>query len=198
MAQFIGKDGKLIIRPYVPTSETHVNGSWDLVIKRYETGVMSSHIHSLQVGDSLAVKVHCIARRRIWIDPHAAIDPQYPQQQGRQLTKVNFIFANVTPDDIILKDVLDDLIKIHPDQFKVTYVISKPPEGYEGVTGHVSAEWIKKAIPEIGSEGNKVFVCGPPGFMKAISGEKGPNYTQGDVSGALKNLGLTNEQVFKF
>lgn len=83
-------------------------------------------------------------------------------------TKVNFIFANVTPDDIILKDELDQLAKEHPDQFKITYVISRPPEGWQGETGRVNADMIKRLIPEIGSEGDKVFVCGPPGMTLII------------------------------
>ena len=35
-------------------------------------------------------------------------------------------------------------------------------------------------------------------MMAAVSGSKGPNYTQGEVEGVLKELGLTSEQVFKF
>jgi len=35
-------------------------------------------------------------------------------------------------------------------------------------------------------------------MMVAVSGPKGPNYTQGEVSGALQELGLTIEQVYKF
>jgi len=35
-------------------------------------------------------------------------------------------------------------------------------------------------------------------MMKTVSGSKGPNFTQGDVDGALKELGLTNELVFKY
>jgi len=35
-------------------------------------------------------------------------------------------------------------------------------------------------------------------MMKSVSGPKGPNFTQGDVGGALLELGLTNDNVFKF
>ncbi len=43
-----------------------------------------------------------------------------------------------------------------------------------------------------------VLVCGPPPMMNAISGNKAPDYTQGVLSGALKDLGYVEEQVFKF
>jgi len=35
-------------------------------------------------------------------------------------------------------------------------------------------------------------------MMKTVSGDKGPKFTQGEVDGALKELGLTSDTVFKF
>ena len=43
-----------------------------------------------------------------------------------------------------------------------------------------------------------IFVCGPPPMMKAISGDKAPDYTQGPVGGALKDLGYSEDMVYKF
>lgn len=48
-----------------------------------------------------------------------------------------------------------------------------------------------------------VFVCGPPGMMKAVSGDKvrdevKKTMTQGPLTGILKDLGYTETQVFKF
>jgi cytochrome-b5 reductase len=77
-------------------------------------------------------------------------------------TKINLIFANVTPEDIILKEELDAYAKAHPDRFKVTYVVDKAVDGWKGPTGYVNAELIKKYIPEITASSNKAFVCGPP------------------------------------
>ncbi|KAF9904441.1 Triose-phosphate Transporter [Lobosporangium transversale] len=172
---------------------------------------MSSHIHNLKVGDTLSVKGP-ISKYPLKVNQHKSIaliaggSGLTPILQliysilhdKEDVTKINFIFANVTPDDIILKDVLDELVKTHPDQLKVTYVVSRPPaEGWIGETGRVNAEMIRRHVPEIGTEGNKVFVCGPPGMMNAISGPKNPDLTQGELIGALKDLGLTSEQVFK-
>jgi cytochrome-b5 reductase len=77
-------------------------------------------------------------------------------------TKINLIFANVTPEDIILKDELDAYAKSYPDRFKVTYVVDKAVDGWKGPTGYVNAEMIKKYIPEVGTGNTKVFICGPP------------------------------------
>lgn len=77
-------------------------------------------------------------------------------------TKINLLFANNTAKDIILKDELEALAAAHPDRFKITYVIDAAAEGWTGETGYITADLIKKHLPEAGSVGNKVFVCGPP------------------------------------
>lgn len=59
----------------------------------------------------------------------------------------------------------------------------------EKVLGNI----LPKPSPDV-----KVFVCGPPGMMKAISGPKAPDYSQGEVDGVLKNLGYTKDNVYKF
>lgn len=47
--------GADIIRPYTPIN-THEAGKLQLLIKRYESGKMSKHIHSLSIGDTLEIK----------------------------------------------------------------------------------------------------------------------------------------------
>ena len=49
-------DEKPTIRPYTPVSSESEKGGLDFVIKRYEGGPMSSHIHDLKVGETLDVK----------------------------------------------------------------------------------------------------------------------------------------------
>ncbi|KAF9177977.1 NADH-cytochrome b5 reductase [Haplosporangium sp. Z 11] len=211
VTKFVNGDGKPVIRPYTPTSDTDRTGSFDFVIKRYEGGPMSTHIHSLKPGETLSVKGP-ISKYPLSPNQHetvsliaggAGITPMFQLIGGilknkSDKTKINLIFANVTPEDIILKDEIDAYAKAHPDRFKVTYVVDKPVEGWNGPTGYVTAELIKKYIPEIGAANHKFFVCGPPPMMKLVCGPKGPNFTQGDVDGALKELGLTNDNVFKF
>lgn len=52
----VGKNGKPIVRPYTPISPSDLEGELIFMIKRYEEGKMSRHIHSLQPGESLAIK----------------------------------------------------------------------------------------------------------------------------------------------
>jgi cytochrome-b5 reductase len=48
------------------------------------------------------------------------------------------------------------------------------------------------------SEDVLVLVCGPDPMLASIAGPKGKNFTQGELSGLLKDLGYTSEQVYKF
>jgi len=57
-------------------------------------------------------------------------------------TEVDLIFANVNPDDILLKEDLDTLATQDP-KFRVYYVLNNPPEGWNGGVGFVTAEMIK-------------------------------------------------------
>lgn len=111
-------------------------------------------------------------------------------------TKVHLVFANEEERDIILKPRLDDLAKKHSN-FSVTYVVTRPPAGSSYVPGYVSKDLLKKVMPAAGAK-TAVYVCGPPGFMDAVSGGKAKDYTQGEVSGILKDLGFTKDNVFKF
>ncbi|KAF9970047.1 NADH-cytochrome b5 reductase [Actinomortierella ambigua] len=211
VTKFTGPDGKPVIRPYTPTSDADVTGEFDLVVKRYEGGPMSSHIHAMQPGDVLAVKGP-ISKYPLERNKHeklgliaggSGITPmfqviQHLLKDKEDKTEISLIFANVTPDDIIMKDEIDALAKANPNRFKVTYLVDKAADGWKGPTGFVTKELIKEHMPDYNKGNAKVMVCGPPGMMKAVCGVKGPNFTQGEVDGALKDLGYDSEHVFKF
>ncbi len=107
-------------------------------------------------------------------------------------TEIHLIFANNSEEDILLKPTLDELSKKHSN-FKVSYVVGlantsknfKPDH-----IGFVNKEFITKKLPKPAND-VMIFVCGPPPMMKAISGDKTPDYKQGPVEGYLKELGYT-------
>lgn len=63
----------------------------------------------------------------------------------------------------------------------------------------MTKELLKTVLPEP-KEGEKIkiFVCGPPGMYKAISGGKKSPADQGELTGYLKDLGYSKDQVYKF
>ncbi|KAJ2233057.1 hypothetical protein H4R99_002757 [Coemansia sp. RSA 1722] len=208
----IGSDEKPTIRPYTPVSPQDARGYFDLVIKRYPNGKMSNHIHSLAPGDVLEIKgpipkypYKAGALKEVgMIAGGSGITPmlqliQHVLEDPSDNTKLTLVFANKSEDDIILRSQLDSLAKNHPEQLKLHYIVDKASSGdWKGDTGYVTKELVQKYMPAAGTEGVLVGVCGPPPMMSLISGPKAPDYSQGEVSGILKDLGYTKEQVFKF
>jgi cytochrome-b5 reductase len=48
--------GKPVIRPYTPISRSDAPGELTFLIKKYDNGLASKHIHELVPGDKLAIK----------------------------------------------------------------------------------------------------------------------------------------------
>lgn len=209
-----GEGQKPVIRPYTAVSDDDAEGYLDLLIKKYEGGPMSTHIHSLVPGQKLDVKGPIV--KYAWTpDKHehialvaggTGITPMYQllraifKKPGADKTKVTLVFGNIAEEDILLRKQLNELENTYPQQFRAFYVLEKPPteKWTGGTTGYITKDLLKEVLPEPKSGNIKVFVCGPPGMMKALSGPKKSPTDQGELTGALKELGYTQEQVLKF
>jgi cytochrome-b5 reductase len=152
-------DGKSkeVVRSYTPISSDENHGYFDLLIKSYPTGNISKHMASLQVGQTMKVKgprgamvyTPNMVRRFGMIAGGTGITPMLQVIRaiirGRETgdkTEVDLIFANVNPEDILLREDLDKLVK-QDSKFRVHYVLNNPPEGWKGGVGFVTAEMIK-------------------------------------------------------
>ncbi|KAF7938515.1 uncharacterized protein EAE98_000853 [Botrytis deweyae] len=202
---------KPAIRPYTPTSDESEQGFIDLLVKKYPNGVMSEHMHAMVPGQRLDFKGP-IPKYPWSANKHdhialiaggTGITPMY--QLARAIfnnpadkTKVTLVFANVTEEDILLKREFEDLENTYPQRFRAFYVLDNPPKSWSGGKGFIDKELLKTVLPEPKTENVKVFVCGPPGMYKAISGPKVSPSDQGELAGVLKELGYSKEQVYKF
>ncbi|XP_019162703.1 PREDICTED: NADH--cytochrome b5 reductase 1 isoform X2 [Ipomoea nil] len=135
-----GKDnlGEDVIKPYTPTTLDSDVGYFELVIKMYPQGRMSHHFREMRVGDYLAVKG---PKGRFKYQPGqvrafgmlaggSGITPMFQVTRAilenpNDHTKVYLIYANVTYEDILLKEELDGLSANYPDRFKVYYVLNQ-------------------------------------------------------------------------
>ena len=113
-------------------------------------------------------------------------------------TKVTLVFGNISEEDILLKHEFEELENQYPQRFRAFYTLNNPSDGWQMGKGHIDEELLKTVLPEPKEENIKVFVCGPPGLYKAISGAKKSPSDQGELDGILKKLGYTQEQVYKF
>eukprot|EP00842_Homolaphlyctis_polyrhiza_P001858 jgi/Hompol1/2673/HPOL_005751-RA len=183
----------VVIRPYTPIEDPKrgYTGHFDILVKKYPGGIVSTYLHSLAPGDSIEIKgpikkFPYTANEFSHIGMIAGGTGITPMIQVFQRifsdptdkTKVSLIFANVSEDDIVLKDYLDQISRLHPDRFRVFYTIDRASEGWKHGVGFVNEEMIKKFMPAPGK--GKVFFCGPPPMMNFVTGPKGPKFTQGE------------------
>ena len=63
--------------------------------------------------------------------------------------------------------------------------------------GYITQDLLAAHMPPP-SDSSLVLVCGPPPMMKAVSGDKLPDKSQGPLEGMLKDMGYSEGQVFKF
>ncbi|KAL9556057.1 hypothetical protein MBANPS3_002053 [Mucor bainieri] len=212
VAKHTPAEGKPIIRPYTPVSEEETVGHVDFIIKKYDNGALTPTIHNMKPGDTLEFKgpipkynweqdqksnVGMIAGGTGITPMLQVIRRVFHEKSNDKKTKISLIFANQTEEDILLKDELDKIAKEHPDRFKVVYALDKAPENWSGVTGYVTKEVVQANLPGPKEEDSVIFVCGPPPMVKSVAGARTMK-SQGELEGVLKELGYSQENVFKF
>lgn len=212
LTKFVTQKGNNVIRPYTPVSDLNAQGTFQLVIKHYEGGKMSSHLFSLKPEDTVSFKGPI--KKWQWeqnsfkditlLGAGSGITPLYQMcshivNDPNEKTKVKLLYGNKTPSDILLKKELDALQAKNPEKFEVVYFVDDKKDSTDSKlkTGFITKEYLSANIAKP-SEDTHLFICGPPPFLKAYSGEKASVTDQGDLTGALKELGYTAEQVFKF
>ena len=172
---------------------------------------MSSHLHDMEPEQRLSFKGP-IPKYPLEENAHThialitggtGITPMYQLTRaifGRadDKTKVTLVYGNLTEDDILLKRELEELENTYPQRFRAFYVLDTPPDHWTQGKGHITKELLKTVLPEPKEAGLKIFVCGPPGLYKAISGAKVSPSDQGELDGYLKELGYSKDQVYKF
>ncbi|KAI1366815.1 oxidoreductase NAD-binding domain-containing protein [Xylaria arbuscula] len=211
LTKYVPEGQKAVLRPYTPTSDESAKGYIELIVKKYPDGPMSTYLHDMVPGQRLDFKgplpkYPWAANKHEHIALVAGgtgITPMYQLIRAifnnpEDKTKVTLVFGNVSEEDILLKRELAHIENTYPQRFRAFYVLDNPPKEWAGNKGYITKDLLKTVLPEP-KEGNiKVFVCGPPGMYKAISGTKKSPKDQGELSGILKELGYTEDQVYKF
>lgn len=80
-------------------------------------------------------------------------------------TKISLIFANQSEEDILVRDMLEDLQQKHPTRFKMHYTLDRPPKGWQYSSGFITEDMIKAHLPPPGPA-SMTFACGPPPMVK--------------------------------
>ncbi|KAJ3229618.1 NADH-cytochrome b5 reductase [Chytriomyces hyalinus] len=174
-------DGKDITRSYTPISSNDDLGVLDLLIKSYPTGNMSRWFASIKVGDKVRIRgpkgsfkyTPNMVKTFGMIAGGSGITPMLQIAKAilkdpQDKTRVNLIFANVTPSDILLKDELDRL-SASDERFNVYYVLNAPEAGWTGGVGFVTKDMIAEHGAKPSADGSsKILLCGPPPMIQAM------------------------------
>jgi len=190
-------EGVETVRPYTPTTLDTDVGYFELVVKVYKEGKVSAYFGRMKEGEYLAAKG---PKGRFKYKPNqvkefgmvaggTGITPMFQVARAilenpQDTTKISLIYANVTYDDILLKDDLDRFARDYPDQFKVYYVLNQPPTEWDGGVGYVTKDIVEKHCPAPATD-VQVLRCGPPPMNKAVAGH-------------CEGLGYTKEMQFQF
>jgi cytochrome-b5 reductase len=179
------------------------------MVKKYPNGPMSEHLHSMEPNQRLDFKGPI--PKYAWspnkhdhialIAGGTGITPMYQLMRAifknpEDKTKVTLVFGNVKEEDILLKREFEDLENTYPQRFRAFYVLNEPPKDSHMTKGFITKDLLKTVLPEPKSENIKLFVCGPPGMYKAISGAKKSPSDQGELDGYLKDLGMSMDSPF--
>jgi cytochrome-b5 reductase len=143
-------------------------------------GNISKHVAQLKVGQKIRVKgpkgqfnySPNLVRALGMLAGGTGITPMFQIMQAiaknpADKTQVRLIYANVSPEDILLKNELDALAASRPGQIQIHYVLNKPPAGWTGGEGFVSQEHIKTHLPPTADD-IKILLCGPPPMNTAM------------------------------
>ncbi|KAK6247521.1 hypothetical protein QUC31_019086 [Theobroma cacao] len=194
-----GKDqhGDDVVKAYTPTTLDSDLGYFELVIKMYPQGRMSHHFREMREGDYLAVKgpkghfKYQPGQVRAFgmLAGGTGITPMFQVARAilenpNDKTNIQLIYANVTYEDILLKEELDELASKFPNRMSVYYVLNQPPEGWDGGVGFVSKEMIQAYCPAPAQD-IQILRCGPPPMNKAMAAH-------------LEALGYSSEMQFQF
>ncbi|EGG13857.1 NADH-cytochrome b5 reductase [Cavenderia fasciculata] len=190
-------NGKEVYRPYTPISSDDDLGYFDLLIKVYEKGQMTTFVDNLFVGDSIDVKgpkglfnyKPNMFKHIGMLAGGTGITPMLQVIKAivsnpEDKTKVSLVFGNITEEDILLKKELDQVSENYPN-ISIYYVLNNPPQkGWTQGVGFISQDIIQQQLPAP-SEGVKVCLCGPTVMNKAMTGH-------------LLALNFKEEDIFTF
>jgi len=184
LAATIAGQPKEVVRSYTPITSDEDKGYFDLLIKAYPQGNISAHLAGLSIGQTMKVKgpkgamvyTPNMCRHIGMIAGGTGITPMLqviraivrgrPRNGGSDKTQVDLIFANVNPEDILLKDDLDQITG-EDDGIRVHYVLNNPPEAWTGGVGFVTVDMIKENLPAPADD-VKIMICGPPPMVSAM------------------------------
>lgn len=193
-----------------PVSTNAMVGKFQLVVKIYPLGKMSTHLKELTIGESIEFKhidknvkmQYPFGKKHItMLVGGTGITPMIQALHAilgtaGDSTQVTMLFGNKTQKDILCKDVLDSWAADSGGRLKVLHVLSNADDdaSWTGLKGFITKDLLAAEAPPPSSD-HMVVVCGPPPMYNALCG---PREKPEELTGILKEMEFAVEQVYKF
>ncbi|RPB02193.1 nitrate reductase [Choiromyces venosus 120613-1] len=192
------KTGEVITRPYTPISNNSEKGVVHLLVKVYfdtpttPGGKMTTAMDRLQMGHTASFKgpvgklvyhgqgVVSLLDNRINVTSFlmicggSGITPIFQVLRAvlsdpRDSTTCVVLNGNRTEEDILCREDLDSFAATYPEKCNIVHTLTKPPERWQGETGRIGWDLIKRYYPQ-GGEGRKplALICGPEPLEKSV------------------------------
>ncbi|XP_002731243.2 NADH-cytochrome b5 reductase-like [Saccoglossus kowalevskii] len=194
-------NGEVITRQYTPISTLDLIGYFDVLIKIYQNGKMSSYIKTWNIGDKIewrgpfgtfSYKPNKF-QRIIMFAAGTGLAPMLQIIQSIVCNKdedtfVRLIFCCRTYEDILLKSTLNEFAAYW--NFTVCYVLSQEPNtsihryGEEVHYGRLDEDLVVKETTPVRSN-TMILICGTKSFDK-------------DIIKYITKTGYTKDCYFKF
>ncbi|MBI3355862.1 MAG: cytochrome-b5 reductase [Nitrospirae bacterium] len=171
-------NGKPVKRPYTPSSLPGTTGSFDLTVKRYETGVVSKYLHDQHVGSTVLMSgpnpgghwVDGMAKRVGFVAGGTGITPMISIIRWILTKRIDadlfLIFANKTEADIIFREEWNQAVRKYRN-FHCYHVLEQPPAGWPEGIGRITVDILRQHLPAPDSDAC-IFLCGPPPMVDAL------------------------------
>ncbi|GMF09965.1 unnamed protein product [Phytophthora lilii] len=208
-------NGHMIERAFTPTSKFSQPASFDLIVKVYPDGIMSSYLDKLAVGDSVQMlgpqgvlgypeagvvtvggqpKLTNV-RHVVMVAAGTGITPMLQLiravvENSKDTAKITLVDCNHSLAHIIALTQLEPLANMFPGRIKVHHVLHDASENDSKELGsfQTGKRLDKVMLAEMlpkVSDDIAAFHCGPPAFDEA-------------VSTMLKDIGFKEGQIFIF
>jgi ferredoxin-NADP reductase/mono/diheme cytochrome c family protein len=169
-------DGKKETRCYSICSSPARSGYVEITPKRVNNGCVSVFLNDrASVGMTVEVTgpfgqfyhTPAIEKKIVLLAAGSGITPMISMLRNLDDlcldTYATLLYCARTREDIIFAREFEDL-KTRLKNFEYHFLLSKPDSEWTGLSGHISREFIRAAVPDV--NGRMFFLCGPPPFME--------------------------------
>lgn len=182
-------DGSECSRSYTPIGEgwsssdtNDVYSALRFAVKRYDGGILSPHLTTLQIGDSIvlsgpygnfqlnklkSVKTLYSIAAGTGITPMLGLLKFMLSRSNPKCEHTHLLFFNKTEEDILFRDNLQEMGK-DDNRLKVTHILSEASSSWTGHKGRISSELISSTLGPIKCTDNCTHfacLCGPTQFI---------------------------------